>query len=186
MGINRKCKDMLNYYFSVYNSYCGYKDGLKQTVSLRGLIYKELKDEGLVLGNNVNFDNGSTKVVYDDDEEEDDGFEGALNGDPMLNSHEGLVMFGKKSMYIFGSSIDLDFSAMYPNSICAFNIFVDCMIGKLLVDNCDGRLTYSDDAGREFLEDLTSNTYLETGEKWFDLPSFDELTEEVKRRLKLA
>lgn len=186
MGINRKCKDMLNYYFSVYNSYCGYKDGLKQTVSLRGLIYKELHEEKLVLGNNVNFDNGSNKPVYEDEEEEDDSFEGALNGDPMLNEHKGLVMFGKNSMFIFGSSIDLDFSAMYPNSICAFNIFVDCMIGKLIINDYDNRLTYSDDAGREFLEDITSNTTLETGEKWFDLPSFEELTLEVKRRLNLT
>lgn len=185
MGINRKCKDMLNYYFSVYNSYCGYKDGLKQTVSLGGLIYKELDEQNLVLGNNVNFDNGSTKSSYDDDEDEDDSFEGALNGNPMLNEHEGLVMFGKRSMFIFGSSIDLDFSAMYPNSICAFNIFVDCMIGKLILYDCDDRMTYSDDAGREFVEDITSNTTLEIGEKWFDLPSFDEITDEINRRLNI-
>ena len=186
MGINRKCHDMTNYYFSVYNSFCGYKDGLKQTVSLRGLIYKELsKEYNLVLGNNTNFGNGSTNAQKDDDEDDDDSFEGALNGDPMLNSNKGLILFGKQSMYIFGSCIDLDFSAMYPNSICSFNIFAASMIGKLIIKGCENNLTYSDDAGKEFVEDITSDLPLFTGSKWFDLPTFEELNDEVCRRLKL-
>lgn len=182
MGINRKCKDMTNYYFSVYNSFCGYKDGLKQTVSLRGLVYKELKETHLILGNNVNYSNGSTAQKSDEDEEEE-GFEGALNGDSMLNANKGLILFGKRSKFVFGSCIDLDFSAMYPNSICSFNIFAECMIGKLIITGCESRLTYSDDAGKEYVEDITSGTPLFTGQKWFDLPSFEELHCQVQQRM---
>lgn len=181
MGINRKCNDMLNYYFSVYNSYCGYKDGLKQTVALRGLIYKELQDTNLILGNNINYDNAS-KSDNGDGDDEDDTFEGALNGNPMLNDYMGLELFGLPSMFVFGSSMDLDFSAMYPNSICGFNIFVDSMIGKLIIMECDDKLTYSDDAGREFVEDFTSNTTIETGVKWFGLPGFNQVLETLQQR----
>lgn len=194
MGINRKCNDSTNFYHSVYNSFCGYKDGLKQTVSLRGLVYKELKDEHhLILGNNVNYDNVSYKD-NEDEEEDDDKFEGALNGDPMLNANKGLLLFGKRSKFIFGSCIDLDFSAMYPNVICTFNIFAACMIGKLIILNCKDKLTYSDDegeentvdGGKEFVEDITSDCPLFTGEKWFNLPSFEKLNKEVQRRIGMS
>lgn len=187
MGINRKCNDMTNYYYSVYNSFCGYKDGLKQTVSLRGLVYKELRtDHHLVLGNNINFENyDPNKYKSDDDEDEDDSFEGALNGDPLLNANKGLVLFGKRSSFVFGSCMDLDFSAMYPNSICSFNIFAEAMLGKLLIEKCEDIVTYSEDGGKEFVEDITSGNVLFTGEKWFNLPSFEELATEVARRLKI-
>lgn len=190
MGINRKTNDVMNYYYSVYNSFCGYKDGLKQTVSLRGLVYKELLEEhNLIIGNNVNYDN-KTESKDDDDDDDDDKFEGALNGDPLLNSHKGLLLFGKRSKFIFGSCIDLDFSAMYPNAICAFNIFAESMIGKLIILNCQDKVTYTEkdedgnvDGGKEFVEDITSECPLFTGEKWFDLPSFEDLNTEVQRRL---
>lgn len=185
MGINKKCKDMTNYYHSVYNSFCAYKDGLKQTVALRGLIYKELKiEEHIILGNNINFENyDSTKYIsLSDDDEDDDTFEGALNGDPMLNSNKGLMLFGKRSMFIFGSCIDLDFGAMYPNGICVFNIFAETMIGKLLIDSCESVLTYAEDGGKEFVEDISSGDMSFIGEKWFNLPSFESLNDEIQRR----
>ena len=186
MGINRKCNDMTTYYFSVYNSFCGYKDGLKQTVALRGLIYKELiTDRNLILGNNINFDNKSADKRKDDDEDEDDSFEGALNGNPLLNANKGLMLFGKRSRFVFGGCIDLDFSAMYPNSICSFNIFAESMIGKLIIVNCESILTYSDDGGKEYVEDITSDLPLFTGQKWFGLPSFSEIVSEVERRLSI-
>lgn len=192
MGIDRKCKDMTNYYLSVYNSFCAYKDGLKQTVSLRGLVYKELiVNYDMVLGNNINFTNQAKKKKNEDDD--DDSYEGALNGDSMLNDYMGLEIFGKKSMFIFGDSIDLDFSAMYPNSICVFNIFAETMIGKLIITNCEDKLTYTVadddddnvelDGGKEFVEDITSGNEMATGEKWFSLPSFDEVAREVQRRM---
>ena len=183
MGINRKCNDMFTYYSTVYNSFCSYKDGLKQTVVLRSLIYKEFLDKGLVLGQNINFGNKDNNHSSDDDE--DDTFEGALNGDPMLNGHSGLMLFGKRSKFLFGSCIDFDFSAMYPNSICAFNIFVTAMIGKLIIDGQQHRLNYDEDAGREFVEDMTSQLPLFTGTKWFNLPSFDEVANRLESKFNI-
>lgn len=122
-GIDSKCHDSLSFYNSCYSSYCQYKDGLKQTVSLRAFFYYEFLEDGLILGHNINFGNKAkteTPTFSDDDDgwdygesedDEDDGFEGAINGDPELNSHTGLKIFGQPSMYLYGACIDFDFSA---------------------------------------------------------------------------
>ena len=166
MGIDKKTGDVESYYHSTYGNRCSYKDGLKQTVSLRAHFYDEFMKKGLILGHNVNFDNESTKEKT---------FSGAINGDPMLNDFTGLMLYGKRSMFLFGHSIDFDFSAMYPNSICAFNIFATSMIGKLYIENGESHTRYDKDPGKEFCEDMISQNILWLGEKWFGLPSLEEL-----------
>lgn len=176
-AINRKCRDVFNYYNSCYNSFCQYKDGLKQTVSLSSFIYEELLKKNLILGNNINFDNYTeSKKSEDADSEndgentEEDGFDGAINGNPELNDYAGLEMFGKPSKYLFGASIDMDFSAMYPNSICTFNIFANTMIGKLYIEGAESSMNYDDDAGKEFVEDIVAKNVVFIGSKWFGMP----------------
>ncbi len=194
-GINEKCNDSYNLYNSCLHSYCNYKDGMKQTVSLRAFFYKEfLINDGLILGHNVNFDNTGhrhTNEFEDDDsisekdlQESLDSFEGAINGDPELNGYHGIILFGKHSKYLFGDSIDFDFSAMYPNSICSFNIFAATMIGKLFIIDGDKLKRYDEDAGKEFVEDLIAKNSLFLGEKWFGLPSYETLALEVFERMK--
>jgi hypothetical protein len=195
-GINDKCNDAYNLYNSCLHSYCNYKDGLKQTVSLRAFFYREfLINDNLILGHNVNFDNGRVQndEYMDEDEaleadvmQSQESFEGAINGDPELNGHHGITLFGKPSKYLFGDSIDFDFSAMYPNSICSFNIFAATMIGKLFIDDGDKLKRYDDDAGKEFVEDLIAKNVIFLGEKWFNLPPYEMLADEVYRRLKEA
>ena len=201
-GINEKCNDAYNLYNSCLHSYCNYKDGMKQTVSLRAFFYREfLINDNLILGHNVNFDNGAKRVdsdngYYDEDAESDsferdledsqESFEGAINGDPELNGHHGIILFGKASKYLFGDSIDFDFSAMYPNSICSFNIFAATMIGKLFIIDGDKLKRYDDDAGKEFVEDLIAKNTLFLGEKWFNLPSYETISAEVYNRMKMT
>ncbi|MCM1220473.1 MAG: hypothetical protein NC548_38905 [Lachnospiraceae bacterium] len=183
MGINRKCRDMTTYYNSCYFSYCGYKDGLKQTMSLRSLFYHELLEDGYIIGNNANFDN------YDPNEKKNKkkkGFSGAINGDSMLNEFEGLEVFGKKSMFYFGNCIDFDFSSMYPNIMIVFNIFAVCMIGKLMIENDERFKRYDKDGGKEFIEDLIAENVHHLGQKWLGLPSFTALNDMIMKRLKVA
>ena len=193
-GINEKCNDSYNLYNRCLHSYCNWKDGLKQTVSLRAFFYREfLIKDNLILGHNVNFDN--VKQEYTDEERENmdeielyaarETFEGAINGDPELNGYNGIELFGKKSKYLYGDSIDFDFSAMYPNSIASFNIFADTMIGKLFIEDGDKLKTYDEDAGKEFVEDLVAKDMLFFGNKWFNLPNFEELDEIVSRELNI-
>lgn len=185
-AIDKKVRDTFNYYNSCYNSFCQYKDGLKQTVSLDAFIYRELNmEKHLILGNNINYDNVSRKGDDDDsNDEEEEGFAGAINGNPELNEPEGLILFGTKSMYLFGASIDFDFSAMYPNSICGFNIFATTMIGKLYIENGERYLSYDEDPGKEFMEDLITKDPIHTGTKWFGLPSTDVLFDIMEKRFR--
>lgn len=120
-GINEQCRDAYNLYNRCLHSYCNWKDGLKQTVTLRAFIYREfLVKDNLILGHNVNFDNAKKKLDSDEDQTEMDevelyaareSFEGAINGDPELNGFNGLLLFGKRSKYLYGACIDFDFSA---------------------------------------------------------------------------
>ena len=76
---------------------------------------------------NVNFDNQNQghlkfdedgELIYRDEDDENDDestFEGALNGDPLLNLANGLEMYGLPSKFLYGLTIDQDFSSMYPN-----------------------------------------------------------------------
>lgn len=187
-GINEKCHDAYNLYNRCLHSYCNWKDGLKQTVALRAFIYRELTvKSNMVLGHNVNFDN--TKQVFTDEERQDmdeidlyaarESFEGAINGDPELNGYNGLELLGVKSKYLYGGCIDFDFSAMYPNSICSFNIFAECMIGKLFIIDGDNLKTYDEDAGKEYVEDLVAGDTLFLGSKWYNLPTFEDLVDTI-------
>ena len=74
---------------------------------------------------------------------------------------------------------------MYPNSIASFNIFADTMIGKLFIEDGDKLKTYDEDAGKEFVEDLVAKDMLFFGNKWFNLPNFEELDEIVSRELNI-
>ena len=113
MGLERKNKDMDNLYVISTGNNIPYKDAIKQTVTFRGLMYGYLKKNGIVLGHNVNFDQSSDK--YDEDgeliDDEDESFEGAINGDPMLNLANGVSIYGAPSMFLYGLTIDFDFSS---------------------------------------------------------------------------
>lgn len=191
MGIENKCSDMDNMYMSSYTNCTMYKKVLRQTVSFRNFMYREFISKKLALGHNVNFDTQLEKDIRayykqssdedDDDDDDDETFEGAINGDPMLNDFEGLELFGKKSMFLFGDCIDFDFSAMYPNSITSFNIFAACMVGKLYIDGTFTP-TYDEDAGKEFVEDMISNQLDHMGEKYFNLPNFEQINKMIEEK----
>lgn len=176
-GIDKKTNDMTRYWSMCLNNASPFKDGLKQTISLRWMLYDALKyDFDMILGNNVNFMNVNDKKETDDDEDDDDSFEGAINSDPELNEPVGLELFGLRSKYLYGDAIDFDFSAMYPNIIVVFNIFKTTMIGKLIIENVESKLSYDEDAGKEFVEDMIAGDAIHTGHKWFNLPDADEMT----------
>ena len=101
-------------------NYVPYKDALKQTVVFRALMFGYLRSLGMTLGHNVNFD-VDTHGKYDENgdkleqgnEDEDESFEGALNGDTMLNNANGVILYGVPSMFLYKLVIDFDFSARH-------------------------------------------------------------------------
>ena len=115
--IERKVKDIDNLYVISTTNNIGYTDALKQTVTFRGLMYGYLKKHGMVLGHNANFNN-TQNGKYDEngdlverDEDEDDSFEGAINGDPLLNLANGLTLYGEANKFLYGLTVDFDFSS---------------------------------------------------------------------------
>lgn len=182
MGIERKVHDMDGLYLSVYNNCVPYKKATKQTVALRSFMYKEfLTKKNLILGHNVNFDSRAKSLVNEDgEEEEQEGFEGALNADPMLNDKTGLELYkGVKSQFLFKDVVDFDATSYYPFSIITTNNSAHSLIGKLIIHNCEEILSYSDDAGKEFLEDFQMNDPIFTGTKWFGLPSAQAIIDDI-------
>ncbi len=119
-GLDAKTKDSDNLYLITMTNYVPYKDALKQTVVFRALMFGYLRSLGMTLGHNVNFD-VDTHGKYDengdkleqDNEDEDESFEGALNGDTMLNNANGVILYGVPSMFLYKLVIDFDFSARH-------------------------------------------------------------------------
>lgn len=108
MGIERKVSDIDTLFLRSYNNCVDYDKTFKQTVSLRSRQVLEFYKQGLVVGNNINVLTQDVKPQRDDDDEDDESFDGAVVGHPLLNSHEGIEIFGAKSKYVYNDVIDMD------------------------------------------------------------------------------
>lgn len=210
LGIDNKAQDCENLYVRAYSNGTKYDKVFKQITLLKNRGYIEYWNQGLIKGNNFNIDYGSPIeediVLTTDDDEDDDGvkFSGALVCDPRLNDFTGKKLFGKKSMYIFDNVIDMDFSSMYPNTIIAFNIAPNTMIGKLIIEGINEmpRFNYKEppsdkdkkkkkdkavryDAGQDFMDNLLTGNYALLGSTWFNLPTYEYIRKEFIRRFGL-
>ena len=183
LGIERRTNDMDTLFSRAYDNATSYPSLFSQTILVRNSMYSSMYKSNLIMGNNVNVD---YSAKFDNNEEEKERFEGALVGDPELNSHEGIIMYGKKSKYIYNYVIDYDFSSLYPSIIISFNISVMSMVGKLLIegfDHLNGDPSAKYDAGKEFAEDLTSGDMSRIGSRYFNLPTTEDLISELEKKV---
>jgi DNA polymerase elongation subunit (family B) len=131
--------------------------------------------------------------------------------DPNKNLPDnGVVLNGKPSKFVFEDVFDMDFSSLYPSIIRAYNLDKNTQVGKffLVDDHIKGRLIgkydydglftqsknveaeegsdgSSDDLGTTLVDSLQSFNMSRVGEKFFDLPSTEELIgkiEEAKKK----
>jgi DNA polymerase elongation subunit (family B) len=192
LGIERKTGDIDNVYQRAYTNATSYNKIFKQTVFLKNRAYIEYYKQGLIIGNNINLEYGIPRAEKEDDEE-DEKFDGALVANPTLNDFTGIKLFGSKSMYIFDNVVDMDFSAMYPHIIIAFNIAPNCMIGKLIIGgeiqdaykaaaSKDGKV---EDAGKDFMDNLLVGNVANMGSKWFGLPNVVELNAMLRKKFNM-
>lgn len=211
-GIETKTNDITGLYFRSYSNCVEYDKVFKQLKFLDCRAFYEFYKQGFIIGNNTNIDYGIDNIeeIYniDDDENEDDDdnekeskeekkdkFSGAIVADPVLNQNVGIMIFGKKSGYIFRNNIDMDFASMYPHIMIALNNSPRTMIGKLIIPNLpakiENNLTYKNlrkdkvenikfDAGKDFIDNMLCDDILTLGEKWFDLPSISEMAKMVE------
>lgn len=193
-GIEKKTTDLDTFYITSYKNATPYEHVFKQTMKLRNVQYISYLKNGLIPGENINqFINSSKEESEDDD---DDSFEGALVGNPILNSAFGMEMYGKKSSSIFHYSIDMDMSSFYPSTIFVMNIDPSTLIFKTIVkanqfDVRGGKLKYHgitdkqlveknddsfvDDVAKEVFDNFQTKNYMNTAHKYFNLPSVDKV-----------
>lgn len=203
MAIEEKTSDADTVYLSSYANYTPYEDIFKQTRKLRNVQYACYKDQGVIVGNNVN---GIlyNKTHSDDDDEEKEKFEGAVVGEPKLIDNFGISMYGTKTNNHFSTSVDFDMSAFYPSTIEEMNIDASTLIFKMIMqadqydvrggdikyngitdiqmfrDNND---SFTGDIAKEVMDNYQTKNYLSFGEKWLELPGVDEFYKEVSKEL---
>lgn len=203
LGIEEKTTDLETYYLTSYKNITPYESEFKQTVKLRNVQYKSFFSQGLVPGENVNGFMYNHREKEDDDDENDVGFEGALVGNPLLIDHFGDKLYGYTTNSIFKYSIDFDMSAFYPSTIRAMNIDPSTLIFKMLLDSSQYDVrggdipfngitdiqmvktnndSFTGDVSKEVMDNFQTKNYLYTGNKWLNLPSVNDVYEEIMRR----
>lgn len=187
-----------------------------QSIALQNYIAYECIENGMVMNSNKNVRYGDcaeyfkfnylpnvqiqeTNESYLKEFARIDSF-GALVSDPTLNNEVGVeVIPGRKSMYLFNSVIDFDFSSLYPSIIRAFNIDGLSLVGRYIVidknisDNMfkkyklkkinttedrNGELT--DNVGEELADEIMCQDWNTLGKHFMLLPSIEEMIEELK------
>lgn len=208
-GIEKKTKDLENIYMTCYQCCTPYESAFKQTVKLRNVEYSSFMSQNLVPGENVNsflYNERERIKEEDEDDNEEDTFEGALVGNPLLITDFGDFLFGRRTNSIFKYSIDLDMGAFYPSTIRIMNIDCSTLIFKVIIsanqyDIRGGDIPYHgitdtqmvstnkdsfvDDIAKEVIDNFHTKNWLSFGYKWLNLPSVNEVYKEVKKRRKM-
>lgn len=189
-GIEGKSGDIDKIYNRSIRNFTTIEKVFKQTIFINNRAYYEYLLMGKIKGNNANLDYGNEddkKLEIEDDENTiDDGkdkkYSGALVADPLNILNVGTVVMGMKSSMVHDNVIDEDFSSLYPSICMAFNICKNSMIGKIIVlfipESKQKAEKY--DTGQDFIDNMLCDNPLYLGNKWFGLPSIDELIELVE------
>ena len=205
-GIEKRTTDLETYYITSYKNLTPYESEFKQTVKLRNVQYQSFMSQNLVPGENVNgFMYNNREKEEDDDGDDDVGFEGALVGNPLLINEFGDYLFGHRTNSIFKYSIDFDMSAFYPSTIRALNIDPSTLIFKMILDSSqydvrggsipfhgitDTQIvkkngdSFTGDIAKEVMDNFQTKNYLSMGYKWLNLPSVNDVYNELKKRSK--
>ena len=182
-GIEEKTHDIDNVFNRALTNATQYESVFSQTILLKNRAYLSYYKQGFIIGNNRNLDYTRGRDFEEDKDDDEEGFEGALVADPLLNERVGVPILGRPSKYIFSKVIDFDFSSMYPNITISHNIGTVPMIGKLQVDgfahlNRDPSNTFYDQ-GKVFIEDLLTQDYSFIGNTYFGLPKGEDILKEI-------
>lgn len=189
LGIEQKTNDLDAIYLRALDNATSYHKVFKQSIFLKNRSYIEFFNQGFIIGNNPNTVYGKFRPDdLDKEDDEDEGYDGALVADPELNSYEGMKVLGRKSKYVYKLVIDMDFSAMYPNIIISINVAANTMIAKLIInDTVEDFMNKIDidadkyDSGKDFIDNYLTGNVLNLCKKWFNLPGVMEMIEEYSK-----
>ena len=154
LGIERKTKDLEAIFQRAYDNATDYDAVFSQTIFLKNRVFLDYyRNLDIIKGNNINIsynsaDEDAKKQQMEEENEGDyeldengepdlskpkvKGFEGALVGNPLLNSHEGQIIYGKPSMFVFNFVIDFDLTIIGPH-ISNGMVQIPLIAGKSLI-----------------------------------------------------
>ena len=150
VGIEHKCKDTLTYYMRSHSNLTPYNKMFKETHLLRNVREMYFEREGWVQSNNVNILNArkseeeirkANRFYQVSDSESDYGnaggtsFKGAINAEPSMNDHIGMVVLGRRTNNVFSNAMDYDMGAFYPSIKIASNMDPGTLLYKASFDN---------------------------------------------------
>ena len=170
----------INYVYnkSILNS-TEYSRVHRQTVYLANRAAMFYREQGLIIGNNVNRLNPKPE----------EKFTGAYVAPPVNVSD-----YSKQKLYYPGqppmainvahNGNDFDYTALYPSEAREHNVASNTLIGKILIEDTiyDGENFLKDErynrAG-EFSENLTSHCWIEIGHRWLNLGTYEEVLNDI-------
>ena len=148
----------------------------RQTVYLANRGAKIFDDEGFIMGNNANKYNEKPTTK----------FPGAYVADPVEVSDYSRMSCNGYKVNLFNNTDDFDFKSLYPSDIRQFNIAAHTQIGLAIIrDQIHAKENKRHDPqysrGGAFFEDLQSNNWIETCNRWFNAPSYMDMVEAIRR-----
>lgn len=151
-----------------------YRKSYRQTVYLINRIISEYYDMGYIIGNNKNKFNDKPK----------DKFPGAFVADPEKISDKPKMKINGQPVPVLNNLDDYDFARLYPSITQEFNISNETLLGKFIIakkiyefENKSRDSKFSREGA--FIEDLTSQNYLEFCHRWFGLAKYSELVDDI-------
>lgn len=168
--IEQSVEDIIFVFGKVLMNNTRYSKIHRQTVYLANRGMKQFYNDGNIMGNNINKWNTPPT----------EKFGGAFVADPSKVSDYAKVRINNHPINVFDNCDDFDYASLYPSEIRQFNTFAYTQIGKLIIKNKihdkeDKRHTEHWDRGGAFMEDFQSHNWLETGNRWFNLPDYASL-----------
>ena len=152
-----------------------YRKVHRQTVYLANRAITSFYDYSkYIMGNNVNkFKDKPT-----------DKYEGAFVSDPRLVSDSIKDHINGHPINRVGNAVDFDFTRLYPSIAQEFNLAPNTQIGKIEIpekvyDNENLLRNPKFMRGGAFMEDLTSDNFIEFAHRWFYLADFKELYKDI-------
>ena len=113
-------------------------------------------------------------------------------------SPTGVVINGQDAKYSHKNCIDEDITSEYPSAIESTNLSNDTFVGKVYMDNPDdiklpfyGQYSFMDDDASKYkvnkaalmMETVSQGDYMLAGEIAFNLPSVQDLEEELMKEM---
>lgn len=175
VAIEAKAQDMLYVHGKALMNNTRYQKVHRQTVYLANRGIKEFRQRGFVFGNNTNRFSEKPESRYS----------GAFVASPQQLNDYSKMRILNQVVLLFNNLVDFDFSSLYPSILRELNITSFTQIGMVIIaaqvhakENRQNTDWYS--RGGQYLENIQSNVWLETANRWFHLADYETLTNDVE------